>query len=44
MSHQFDDENTYVSRDEYADEFVIMFMPDIIKLPVCILTFKDGKL
>jgi hypothetical protein len=44
MSHQFDDENTYVSRDEYADEFVIMSMPDIIKLPVCILTFKDGKL
>ena len=44
LSHQFDDENTYVSRDEYADEFVIMSMPDIIKLPVCILTFKDGKL
>jgi hypothetical protein len=44
MSRQFDDERTPVSKDEYADEFVIMFMPDIIKLPVCILTLKDGKL
>jgi hypothetical protein len=44
VSRQFDDEKTPVSRDEYADEFVIMFMPDIIKLPVCILTFEDGKL
>ena len=43
MSRQFDNENKKVSPGEYADQYVIMFMPDIIKLPVCILTFEDGK-
>jgi hypothetical protein len=33
-----------VSKNEWADEFIIMFMPDIIKLPVCILTFENDTL
>ena len=44
ISRQFENEKTPVSKNEWADEFIIMFMPDIIKLPVCILTFENDTL